>query len=193
MLIIMARSNRAVYWVAGPLGLMLIYAVTGLVSTATFLDNPVSGLYYGANYLAIILVLLAIVPVDDPLPDLRYVINLTWIVGALLTLSLLGALPVLGSAVQGAHTGGPVGVRAYERVDEVIGMAGTRNTGFARYAAISALVALPWLWRKSSRPVRVACVAAIWCVCLCVGYCQRPNGNPGFCPQRVRDFGVGKG
>lgn len=151
-LVIMARSNRAVKWVAGPLGLMLIYAVTGLVSTAAFLDNPVGGLYYGANYLAIVLVLLAIVPVDDPLPDLRYVIKLTWMVGALMTLSLLGVAP--HQAAEAGADGGAM--PAYAHVNNIMGMAGTRNTGFARYAAISALVALPWLWRKTSRSTRIA-------------------------------------
>ena len=36
-----------------------------------------------------------------------------------------------------------------------MGMAATRNTGFARYAAISALVALPGLMRKGRLPVRI--------------------------------------
>lgn len=158
-LLIMSRPNRAVACVAGPLGLMLVYAVTGLVSTAAFLDEPVDGLYYGANYLAIVLVLLAIVSVDDPLPDLRHLLNLTWFVGSLLTLGLLGAIPFLGSAQTITEGSGAMGVRAYTGVGEVMGMAGSRNTGFARYAAISALVAFPWLWKKCSRTARV--IAAV--------------------------------
>jgi O-antigen ligase len=39
---------------------------------------------------------------------------------------------------------------AYGRVRVVMGMAGSRNTGFARYAAISALVAMPGLMRKGN-------------------------------------------
>ncbi len=156
MLIIMSRPSRTVAWVAGPLGLLLIYALTGLIATPTFQDNPLGGLYFGTNYLAMVLVLLAIVPVEDPLPDIRQVLNFSWGVGLLITLGLLGAVPFLGAAAA-ESTGGPVGMRAYARVDDVMGMAGTRNTGFARYAAISALVVLPWLWRDCSRRVRVVC------------------------------------
>ena len=43
----------------------------GLVSSATISSDPITALYYGTNYLAIVLVLLAMVLVEDPLPDLR--------------------------------------------------------------------------------------------------------------------------
>jgi O-antigen ligase len=49
----------------------------------------------------------------------------------------------------------PVGVRAYSGEGEILGMPTTRNTGFARYAAISALVALPRLMRKGNLAVRI--------------------------------------
>ena len=49
----------------------------------------------------------------------------------------------------------PVGVRAYDRVVGIMGMAGSRNTGFARYAAISALVAFPGVLRKGNLFVRI--------------------------------------
>ena len=100
-------------------------------------------LYYGANYLAIVLVLLAIVLVEDPLPDLLKVLRFTWNVGTVLTLSLLGAIPILGSQVIIPSEGNPLDMRAYGGLGTVMGMASTRNTGFARYAAISALAALP--------------------------------------------------
>ena len=38
---------------------------------------------------------------------------------------------------------------------QIMGMPSTRNTGFARYAAISALVALPGLMRKGKLAVRI--------------------------------------
>jgi O-antigen ligase len=155
LLMIFARSNRVSTWILGPLGLMLLYAVTGLVSSATLSPDPTYALYYGANYLAIVLVLLAIVPVEDPLPDLRKVLTLTWVVGTMFTLSLLGAIPFLGSQAISETEGGPVGVRAYGATGTIMGMAGTRNTGFARYAAITALVMLPGLLRKGKLVVRI--------------------------------------
>lgn len=159
VLIIMVRSSRVLPWVAGPLGLMLVYAVTGLVATVVYLGDPLDGLYYGTNYLAMILVLLAIVPVENPLADLRRVLNLTWIIGSLMTIGLLGAIPFLSQDQTMAQGGGALHMRAYTTVDNIMGMTGTRNTGFARYAAMSALVTLPWLWRKSNRSFRVICAA----------------------------------
>jgi O-antigen ligase len=155
ILMIFSRLSRVFTWIAGPLGLMLLYAVTGLASSAILSPDPTYALYYGANYLAIILVLLAIVPVEDPLPDLRRMLKLTWIVGTIFTLSLLGAIPFLGSRALTETEGGPVAVRAYGGAPQILGMAGSRNTGFARYAAISALVALPGLLRKGNLFVRI--------------------------------------
>jgi O-antigen ligase len=155
LLMIMARPKRLLSWIAGPLGLMLLYAVTGLASSATLSPDPAYALYYGASYLAIVLVLLAIVQVKDPLPDLRNVLTLTWTVGIILTLSLLGAVPLLGGGVIVPTDGSPLGVRAYGGVGRVMGMDSTRNTGFARYAAMSALVALPGLMRKGRFRFRI--------------------------------------
>lgn len=155
ILTIFFRSNRLFNWVIGPLGLMILYAVLGLISSAIYSPDPVGALYYGANYLSLVLVMLAIVLVDDPLADVHKVLKLTWAVGFLLTFSLLGAIPFLGSAAITPEEAGPVSVRAYTGVTTVMGMAGTRNTGFARYAGISALVALPGILRKGSLRVRL--------------------------------------
>jgi O-antigen ligase len=155
LLIIFARASRLFPWIVGPLGLMLFYAVTGMVSTWAYLPSPIIGLYYGANYLAIVLVLLAIVLVADPLPDLLKVLRVTWLMSTVLTLALLGAIPLLGSQVTFETDTSPVGMRAYNGAGTIMGMNSSRNTGFARYAAISALVALPGLLRKGRLVVRI--------------------------------------
>ncbi len=160
--LMLVRSSRVFTWLMGPLGLMLLYAATGLVSSATLSPDPINALYFGANYLSIVLVLLAIVAVEDPLADLRRVLNLTWIVGIILTLGLLGAIPILGSQAIVETEPGPVGMRVYNGSGTIMGMAATRNTGFARYAAVSALVALPGLMRKGKLTIRMlwGCVFA---------------------------------
>ena len=84
----------------GPSGVDVIVRSHGI----GFFRDPIAStrlyaLYYGANYLAIVLVLLAIVLVEDPLPDLRKVLKFTWIVGMIITLGLLGAIPFLGAEV----------------------------------------------------------------------------------------------
>lgn len=58
--------------------------------------------------------------------------------------------------MQEAETGGEVvGPRAYRSTGTIMGMASTRNTGFARYAAISALVAIPRVMKKGNFAVRM--------------------------------------
>ena len=163
LLLIFARSSRLFSWIIGPLGLMLFYAFTGLISSATMSVDPTDALYFGFNYLAIVLALLAIVLVEDPLPDIHRVLKVTWGVGTILTLSLLGAIPFLGSAAMRQSGTSPVGAIAYYKVSGVLGMAGTRNTGFARYAAVSGLVALAGLFRKGKPQARI-----IWGILLAV-------------------------
>ena len=151
-LLMLTRINRLVRWILGPLGLILLYAVVGLASSAFVSIEPVDAIYWGGMYLATVLVLLAIVPVEDPLPDLRQVLLLNWIVDGMLTLSLLGALPFLGRQAMAESDAGPVGVRAYgASYGETLGMASTRNTGFGRYAAISGIVALARVWEGKRR------------------------------------------
>ena len=99
LIMIFMRPSRLFSWIIGPVGLMLVYSVIGLVSSATLSIQPKVALYFGGNYLAIVLVMLAIALAAEPLPDLLYVLKLTWFVGTLLTLALLGAIPFLGSQV----------------------------------------------------------------------------------------------
>ena len=134
-------------WIISPLGLLLLYAIVGLASSAFVSVEPEDAMYWGGVYLSIVMVLLAIVPVEDPLLDLRRVMEFNWIVDSLLTLSLLGALPFLGKGVAAQMEGNPMNMRAYGgNYGETLGMASTRNTGFARYAAVAGIVALGRVW-----------------------------------------------
>ena len=156
IVVIIARGRRLFSWIMGPLGLILFYSIVGLASSAALSPDPVIALYYGANYLAIVLVLLAVVIVDDPRQDLLHVLRLTWVIGTMLTFALLGAIPILGSSVIIETEGTPFGMRAYGGGQTILGMASSRNTGFARYAAVSALWVLPGLLRKGKLSVRIA-------------------------------------
>jgi hypothetical protein len=156
MIVIVVRASRLFSWIMGPLGLTLFYSIVGMATSATLSLDPSFSLFYAANYLAIILVLLAIVLVEDPRQDLLYVLKLTWVMGTMLTLALLGAIPILGSSVIVETEGTPFGMRAYGGGQTIMGMASSRNTGFARYAAISALWVLPGLLRKGKLSMRIA-------------------------------------
>jgi O-antigen ligase len=173
LLVIFSRAHRIGPWLKGPLGLMLIYAVIGLASSAILSADVPNALYYGTNYLAVVLVLLAVVLTRDPIQDLRRLLNLTWAVGILLTLSLLAAVPILGPEAMVPSEGSPVGMRAYAGAGTMMGMALTRNTGFARYAAISVLVTLPVVIKRGRLWVRgvfgILFVASAWALFIANG------------------------
>ena len=114
LLMIFTRSSRLFPWIMGPLGLMLLYAVTGLVSSATISVDPDFALYYGANYLAIVLVLLAIVLVEDPLPDLLKVLKPHLDCGHDSYAQPAGRHPLPGFAGHYETDATPVGMRAYD-------------------------------------------------------------------------------
>jgi O-antigen ligase len=153
LIVIFLRIHQLPYWMAGPLGGVFMYGAVGTASSALSIQ-PYDEIYWGLMYLSIVLCLLAISSVENPLTDLRQLLSFTWIVGTMFTLGLLAALPYFGGAAMTEDIG-PTGVRAYVATGEIMGMATTRNTGFARYAAVSGLVGLARL-TQGKRYVRIA-------------------------------------
>lgn len=155
-LLVLSRARLALRWIIGPLGLLLLYALVGLVSSTFLSIDPIDAAYWGANYLSIVLVLIAIASVQDALPDISKLLTFNWIVSTALTFALLGLLPLLGGSVieEGDVYSASAVRRSYNGGGEILGMAGARNTGFGRYAAIAALAALARL-RTSTRRMRL--------------------------------------
>jgi O-antigen ligase len=154
LLRLLTRPNMLMRWIMGPLGLLVLYAAVGLASSALESVEPGQAMYWGANYLAVVLVLLAIVAIDDPLLDLQRVLLFDWIVAALMTMSLLAAIPLLGPGIIMETQAGAVRVHSYLGGASILGMASTRNTGFARYAAIAGIAAFARVW-KGERTTRI--------------------------------------
>jgi O-antigen ligase len=157
LLVILSRSKKAIGWIMSPLGLFLLYAIIGLISSLVLSIDPIDSSYWGFNYLSIILVLVAVASMDDALPDLSKLLVFNWIVSTLLTFTLLGALPFMGGAAGGGEGdvySESVVRHSYNGGGEILGMAGARNTGFGRYAAIAALAGLARL-RTGSRKTRI--------------------------------------
>jgi O-antigen ligase len=154
LLRLLTRPNTLMRSVAGPLGLLLLYAAVGLASSAFESVEPGEAMYWGANYLSIVLVLLAIVAVDDPLLDLQRVLLFDWIVAAVITMSLLAAIPLLGPGIIMQTQAGVVHVHSYTGSGTILGMTSTRNTGFARYAAIAGIAAFARIW-QGKRTTRI--------------------------------------
>ena len=167
-LVVLSRANHSMRWIMGPIGLLFLYALVGLVSSLILSIDPIDASYWGGNYLALVMVMLAIVSLDHALPDLSKLLVFNWIVSSVLTFALLGDLPFLGAAA--ASSGGESDVysesvvrHSYNGSATIMGMAGARNTGFGRYAAIAALAGLAKL-RTGSRMHRI-----IWAVVFVVG------------------------
>ncbi len=158
LLILVTRANQVMRWIMGPLGLILLYACLGLASSITISDLPSEAIYWGVNYLSIVLVMLAILSLEYDLPDLSKLLIFNWIIAIILTFGMLGAVPFLGrpssdGSDSDAYT--EMAVRTtYSGGGTIMGMASSRNTGFARYAAISALAALA-RFRTGSRTHRI--------------------------------------
>ena len=140
-----AKRRSLPKWLAfGPLGLLLLYAGIGLASSIFVSTAPILAAYWALQYISVILVVLAVASTSDPEAHLARFISVNWGCCAAVCLGLLVGIPLLGADTPSPRTAGsPVGVMAYGRVrEDMMGMAGTRNTGFGRFAGIVILVCL---------------------------------------------------
>jgi len=150
-IMLLARRSLPRAAFVGPLGLLALYTLVGLISSAWLSREPLMALYWAAEYGCVLVVLWAILSDPEPLAGLSRLVNLNWIIVAALAVGLLVglyflpnlALPIaIGNLPMGRPYGGEYGATG-----EILGMAGTRATGFGRYAAVAALVALAKLWQ----------------------------------------------
>jgi len=127
-----------------PLVLLLLYAVIGLASSIFVSPGPISAVYWTLEYIAVIVVVLAVASGSEPEAHLARFIGVNWGCCAVVCMGLLAGIPALGGFSPSPRIGNsPLRVMAYGKVrDEVMGMAGPRSTGFGRFAGIVVLVGL---------------------------------------------------
>jgi O-antigen ligase len=140
----LAQRRSIPKWLAfGPLVLLLLYAGIGLASSLFVSPEPIGGAYWVFQYMSVIVVVMAIASGPEPEAHLERYIAVNWVCCAVICLGLLAGMSFLGGAAVSQTPGSPMGVMAYGRLPgEVMGMAGTRNTGFGRFAGIVILVGL---------------------------------------------------
>ncbi len=152
LLVILARRGLKTQAVAGPLGLMGLFAAVGMVSSALLSRAALQAFYWGAMYESIVVVLVAICSDPYAMESLSQVIKLNWVIDIIIMVGLLAAIPSFGGAALVQTHGSPLGVMAYNgnvgAHGTIAGMASTRNTGFARYAGVAGVVALARLWQR---------------------------------------------
>jgi len=140
----LAQRRSIPKWLAfGPLVLLLLYGGIGLASSLFVSPEPIGGAYWVFQYMSVIIVVMAIASGPEPEAHLERYIAVNWGCCAVICLGLLAGMSFLGGAAVSQTPGSPMGVMAYGRLPgEVMGMAGTRNTGFGRFAGIVILVGL---------------------------------------------------
>ena len=140
----LAQRRTLPKWLAlGPLHLLLLYAGIGLASSFFVSPEPIGGAYWALQYVSVIIVVMAVASGPDAEAHLARYISVNWVCCAVICAGLLAGIPLLGREAVSHTAGSPLGVMAYGKVPgELMGMAGTRNTGFGRFAAITILVGL---------------------------------------------------
>lgn len=151
LLTILGGTSLKPQAVGGPIGLLGLFAAVGIVSSVLLSRAPLRASYWAAMYESVVIVLLAVCSDSEALSTLSRVITLNWVIDIIIMLGLLAAIPSFGGGGMVQTQGSPVGVMAYgstAATGTILGMASTRNTGFARYAGVAALVGLARLWQS---------------------------------------------
>jgi O-antigen ligase len=137
------RRSTPVWLISGPLGLLMLYAGIGLASSLLVSPEPVGATYWALQYFSVIIVVTAVASGPEPEAHLKRYISINWVCCAAICIGLLTGIPLLGREATTHTAGSPLGVMAYGKVQEhVMGMTGTRSTGFGRFAGIVILVGL---------------------------------------------------
>ena len=128
----------------GPLALLGLYSLVGISSSLFISREPLYALYWEAQYASVILVLWVSLNEEDSLSRIARLIKINWIIVALMAIGLLGLIwldPDVVFRAPGVLLVRPHGSSSAGSA-EIWGMATTRSTGVARYAAIAGLASL---------------------------------------------------
>lgn len=137
LLLLSQEANRQACASTGPVRLMFVYGVLALLASA-FSVRPLGALYYGGLYVAVFIVLMAIVGGADPLGRSTQLLVLTWLIVAGLALVLIA---VGHDALFGNPDWLTSDSEILHDVPSVAGVQMTRSTGFGRIMAAPAVVA----------------------------------------------------
>jgi len=141
---LIAARTRGRVGLPGPLKLWVFYGIVGLGASALLSPRPLDAMYWGVCYLAAFAALAAYLRGGRALERSIELNYLTWLVTTgILALLCIFARHVLADAVENDMSA--YGVRA--QVGSVGGVGIPLASGFARFAAVPAVVAYVMLWR----------------------------------------------
>lgn len=130
----------------GPLGLLLLYSIIGIVASLLSRE-PSMSFYWGMLYLSAIIVLLAVAAGENTEKKIAFVVRINWIIAGLITIGLIlvfflnPGIFSFSTVIQFLHgsrpleTIGGIGV-----AKSIFDMPGSRPTGLGRYAGVAAIV-----------------------------------------------------
>ncbi len=139
----LSKGSNVARTYPGPLKLWLAYGVIGLLASAIMSPRPVDAVYWAVTYLAGFGVIALISTSRDPLKDCLTLNKLTWII----TTAFLLTMVVLARDTLVRGSGWEMsGYGVVNRTPQVAGMAMSRSSGLARFAAVPGIVAFVMLW-----------------------------------------------
>ncbi|MFH1863502.1 MAG: O-antigen ligase family protein [bacterium] len=153
IIMLLARHPLSLQFFKGPLGLLVLYAIVGILSSIFLSLEPLIALYWAIQYVSVLIVLWLIFSMPDPSAILSRLIIVNWIIAGIITVGLFAFLIFKIGMVPLETSGDFLVGRPYEGIGgigaavEILGMPGTRPTGLGRYAGVAALGALAMFWR----------------------------------------------
>jgi len=132
----------------GPLGLMLLFSLVGVVSSLLFSPYEFQSAYWGLAFASTALVAIVILSNERPVEAASALLTLSEFIAVFMMAGIIVGMPLLGGS--SVLPGDPLALHSVTSgyaTAGFLGMAGTRNTGFARYAAVAGLAALGRIWR----------------------------------------------
>ncbi len=154
--IIMLKRGSILGWpVKGSVGLVALYTLIGVISSALLSPDPSTSLYWVAEYGCAIVVLWAILTEADPLPSLSRLLTVNWFMVAVATIGLLVALSLFADVFLAPSDVNPLGAVAFTGEvaysGQFLDMPSTRNTGFGRFATLAVLICIARLWQGKAK------------------------------------------
>jgi O-antigen ligase len=141
---------------SGPLALMTLYALIGIVSTLLFSPGVSVAMYWAASYVSVCLVLGAVVAGDESPERMEGVILANWAIMAATAVVLVAIGWDVISAGSAASTPDMMpGYGVLGKKPDVAGMPMVRASGVGRYAAVMGIVCLSRLLLARGRPYRL--------------------------------------
>lgn len=130
----------------GPLGLFLLYSIIGII-VSIFSKSPLVALYWAILYGSVVVVIFAILKSKNSVEKISFLIKINLVIAGIVTIGLLVFFLIQPGIIKSINPNFLIcGPRPYESLGTLpveintLGVAGSRPTGWGRYAGVAAIV-----------------------------------------------------